>query len=174
MNTNTAVPPTTLQVDHQHYDYDEPLGFDEAKADRDVVNRLDALDAVKSRKRVYRTTALDCPALPPMQCRVLCRALEFADPDLSNAFPKVATIAKAMGVSVRVIKWNLACLRKNGWIRRHKFRSELTGRRGSSGIQFFVPPRVLTPLSTGWEGPKDFTKRDGVIVMEKGKKKCAI
>ena len=164
MNTTTAVAPTTPQVD-----YDEPLGFDEAKADRDVVNRLDALDAVKSRKRVYRTTALDCPALLPMQCRVLCRVIDFADPDLSNAFPKVATIAKAMGVPVHVIKRNLAQLTKSGWIRRHKFRSELTGRRGSSGIQFFVPPHVLTRLSTGWEGPEDFSKRDGVIAMEKEK-----
>jgi len=135
------------------------LGFDEAKSAKKAANCFAALDAVQSRKRVYRTLALNCPALPPMPCRVLCRLLEYADADLDNSFPLLATVAKVMGVSERVIKRNVRQLIKRGWISRCHFRGEFTGNPCSSGTQFLIPPGVVDPLSTGWKGPDGFDNR---------------
>ena len=143
----------------ESYPPDEALGFDEEKRAKAAAKLIAALDNVQSRRRTYRTLALNCPTLPPMPCRVLCRFLEYADADLDDAFPRLATVAAAMGVSERVIKGNVNQLRELGWMRRVKFRGEFNGRRSSSGTQFLIPPGVISGLSTGWEGPDEFTKR---------------
>lgn len=134
----------------------------EAQEERDK-KLLERLTLVKSRRAAYRSVALHYRDMPHAPFRWLCILLDIADPDLDNCFPLRRTLAATMKVPVGTVDWNLDWLAKHGWIKRHRFYDDLTGRRCSSGFQFLIPPGVLPPgvwpEKKQWKGPENFATR---------------
>lgn len=107
------------------------------------VARRARTSVIDKRSRGQRTDLL----LSHAEFRLLFALIEYADPDLSNSFPRVERLAKLEGWSTGMVRTTLRGLVEKGWIVRY-------GARGSKTNQFCVPAGAISRYAEGWEGPR--------------------
>src|SRR5207245_383048 len=97
------------------------------------------------------------------RCRVLCRLLKRANPDLHNSFESRTTAAAALGMKLKTYDAHIAALKAAGYVRTQEFRYADGTQAKGNGIQFCLPGRVFGS-SQPWVGPTVWSnRRDGAL-----------
>jgi len=124
---------------------------------------LAKLRHLKTRRWTYLAVCrgIGAARLSHAEFRLVHYLVERADADLDNSFPSLRTIARALCLRETQVKRMVTRLIGAGWLTRHRF-SRPNGQDSSNGYQFRVPPGMLCPNASGWDGPKGFRKRKQV------------
>lgn len=115
-------------------------------------------------RAVYHQLADEKSHLSHGAVHLLSILLRAADRDCSNSFLSRKTMARRLGRSVRCVTTLLKSLKDEGWIVRERiglFEHNPDGTFASTvGVQFCIPPNVITANAPGWSGPWRFEKRE--------------
>lgn len=99
--------------------------------------------------------------------RVLFVLANRGDADLANAFPRRASAARMLGLSVAAYARQLRRLTREGWLQTREFYRKESGLQSSSGIVFGIPPGIVG--DGPWWGPARWDKRKADVVKKRRK-----